>query len=624
MRTVLKGSPSWSIANDGTVSISTTWMCLRDPDADGQSPASVSMGWLNFQNEVEQFAGSAGDKYKMPMQGDSDKEVDKYTESNAFIVTSVSYQAVEARTHYEVTFEHTQNFAIMSRIGDVEMEVNENNEITKTAKFKVSVPEGDLDSLIIKSGSEAVWAGELYYITQSSYTAEVKGVYTVDITAVDMSYMRIGMPTESVDSRGVSTMKCVWRYSVERYNSSELPVVGADASPYVGKDGFVISEVSATNQGVYGYQVEITAVSHIEGTRLTARKSIRRDTQDNVMYTEWETNLQADSTTLEGLNHAVINEELLLPEGVTFPQGHIDEISYDEYVKGKYNVAVRMSDNRLQVEQDPTAQWDVEVSTAQLRLTMEQCGWGKGPSGEPYRLNFPPTTRFRYTMSPTSLIEMRTASGNTVPTVAESQLLNTIKNFSTIGLDRIVGVQGMYNGVLKWLTKPEAETIRNIKDINNVMLEGFVYAQPTMTQQGATLRNQLFTPWRAAESCPITLKGTWTTVDGRDVPLHRHWLNHAFTYHELRVSMTYDIDVKSALKQPSRNYYQDAISKIECANYVSYKAAGIQFAAQRTTDNYGDVVDLTKVTCTIHALLATNAGPVYWNRAYDSAVVKGA
>lgn len=617
MKIALKGSPSWSINQDGEVSVSTTWQCYND------ATDNVAIGWLRFQNEVEQFAGKAGDLYKAPVQDDNAKEATKYETSNAFIVQSVEYKAVDARTHYEVTFEHIQNFTTMTRIGDVTVEVNENNEKVKTIRYKVSATGASVDSIIMHSGDTADWAGELYQIQSSSYSPESAGIYNVEVTAVDMSYMRIGLPSITTDTQGNTVINTTWRYSKAKYEETTLPNAGEDATQYVGKPGYVITNVQSEPQGVLGYNVTITASSHITHKVLSSRKTV--DRHDKKYTTTWETTFQADDTELRAISDAATYSDIasLLPEGKSLHRGVVESIQYDQYAPGKYNVSVRLSDNEDNDIEDMDGGWSASVSEAYLQLSLQQAGWSKGPSGELYRINFPPTTRFRYTMTPDSLIGMQTASGNTTPTVTSSELLSAIKRRGVIGYDRIVGVQGTTTrNELKWLSNAEIANISSLSTVHSIMLEGFVYAQPSMTKNGSTVRNQLFTAWDIDSECPLNFGSeSHVTIQGRYVPLHRRLLKYRFKYHEISVTQTYHINPTNALKQNASNFYNNAIAKIRCSNYTSYKAAGISFALRQVADSEGNISNSTEVTCVIHALLSTNAHKPKWNRKYDGTVI---
>ncbi len=630
MRTILKGSPQWSIDTNGVITITTTWMCLIDEGAE-----NVLTGWLNFQNEVEKFAGKPGDAYKKPVQSsgtDASIEITEYEDSELFKVQDVQYQAVEGRTHYEVTFTNLQNFDKLTLVGGINASINENNERTKTAEYRASIStpqtidgEPVMDELMLESGTEVTWAGASYLIESTEYTAESPTQYIISITAKDMSRMMIGLPQESIDSFGNKTITVVWRLSRAEYEDSELPVQGSDASDWIGeRDGdFYINSVDVQSHGVLGYNINITASSHRTGTRISSTRTDTKDSTSGKFYTEWESQFQADeatATSLGGTSLKYLEAGDFIPEGMSFPNGTVRDVSYDEYVTGKYNVRVRMSNAPEAEDEDFEDSWDASVTQESFKLDLLQMGWAKSPSGEPYQINFPPSTRFTYVMSPNSIIEMQTATGGSSPAVSQSQLLTAIKNRSSIGFDKIVGVQAFTSNNLVWLSPAETAKLTSLNDVQSIMLEGFVHAQPTMTTKGTTLRNLLFTPWKAEESCPITVD-EWTQTDGRDHGIEKKYLTYSFQYHNAQVTMRYRVKLKKALKEDSRKYYADAIKKIKCGNYTSYKGAGISYKSITQLNDDGELEDYTEVTCTIYALLSSNAEKVMWNPKYDNSVV---
>lgn len=625
MRIVLKGSPEWSIDTTGTLSVQTTWMCYQDSKTDG----NVLMGWLEFQNEVEVFAGNTGDPYKMPKSTENEVEVTQYTQSDLFIVQDVSYSAVEGRTHYEVTFTHIQNAKQMQRIGGIEASANENNERTKTARYRVNVgtEATALDTLMdsLKSGTAIDWAGASYLIESTEYTSESGTLYSVGISAKDMSEMMISMPQISTDNFGNQTISVAWRYSLIRYaeleNSDNFPKQGDDAARFIGnREGFIIQSVNAQPVGVLGYTLEITAVNHIVGARIS---SSRRDTMNdnsNSYYTEWESKFKANSPSPIGVGAKVGDGSMgLIPSGVSFANGTVREISYDEYITGKYDITIRMSNQPQEQALEDT--WEASVSQGEMQLTEEQCGWAKSPSGELYQINYPPATKFTYIMSPNSLIEMQTVTGGSSPHVTESQLLNLLKQKGTIGYDRIVGVHAFVSDNLKWLSDAQIKQLANLKDVQSIMLEGFVHAQPTMTEEGKSVRNIIFRPWNPEETCPLTFPTHTKPQNGRYNALKKSIIKYKFQYHDIEVTMRYKVPIHQALVAPNKNYYLKAIDKVRCSNYTSYKGVGISYKSIAVQDDYEDIIDYTEVTCTIRALLESNAYKPTWNSKYDNSTV---
>lgn len=629
MNKVLKGSPQWSIDSDGVLRVQTTWMCYQSNGSD--SNASVSLGWLEFQNEVETFAGKPGDPYKMPVATTGLVDVTEYEESTLFTVQEVNWSAADGRSHYEVTFTNIQNTETLTRVGGIDASVNENNEKTRSARYRVTLAKDDngaaLTTLMeeLKSGTVVTWAGDDYLIESTDYTNDIGTNYTVSITAKDMSEMMIGLPDIQTDSFGNRTVNVVWRYSEAKFDETALPEQGSDASKYIGdREGFVIQSVDCQHHGVLGYHVSITAVSHRTDTRIS---STRRDTKDEStgkVYTEWESQFQVDEdyvSNISGKATADLDVNDYIPDGANFSEGTVREVSFDEYVRGKYTMRIRMSNQPEVEEQALEDTWDAQVAQDSFTLELFQAGWAKGPSGEPYMINYPPATRYTYVQSPKSLTEMYVATGGNTPQVTEQQIINTMVTKGTIGFDRIVGVQGFdADGNLKWLTPADVAKLQSLDSVQALLLEGYVYAQPTMTAAGTSIRNQLFREWKASESCPVWYTD-WEDSSKRNYGIAKDSLNYKFQYHDVQVTMRYKTELKQALKEDTSKYYKDAVAKIKCVNYTSYKGAGISYKSLVTVNDDGEHEDYTEVTCSIHALLSTNKDTPVWNANYDQSYV---
>lgn len=144
----LKGSPAINIDQEGFMSITTTWM-LIDDESD-----NVFAKWLAFQNEVEEWAGNIGDPYKRPIQQNDGREAFEFEEDDAFICQSIDIVCVDGRTHYEVTFTNAQNLSVMRQVGNVSVEVTNNNEITKSISYQIDIKSDsplEIDKYLIES-----------------------------------------------------------------------------------------------------------------------------------------------------------------------------------------------------------------------------------------------------------------------------------------------------------------------------------------------------------------------------------------------------------------------------------------------------------------------------------------
>lgn len=608
MRLALKGSPVWSIDENGFVSISTKWMCYRDEDT------NVLMGWLDFQSEVEKFVGKSGDAYKMPKSTGDGREITAYEESTAFIVQSAEYTAVDGRTSYEVSFTCGQNLEVMTLFSDIGVQINENNERIKSAVYKVSTVTNPIDHFLLTSGTVAEWAGGEYLIESSDYAADSKYQYTINITAKDMSKMMIGLPNIVTDSHGEQTISTVWRFSKDAYSEAVLPKQGEDASAWIGnRNGFVIQSVNSAPQGVLGYYVTITAVSHTTARRISSTRTVHED------YTEWESRFKANSpkAIISGARVGGTAPSALLPDGSGGYDGTVREISYNEYITGKYEVIIKMSNKDDKDKEPLESTWDVRISEGSMELPLEQTGWAKSESGTLYRINFPPATKFTYVLSPNSIIEMMTSNGAMTPQYAESELLNAIKYKGSIGFDIVAGVQAFdSNETLSWLSDVKRNALQDLNLVQSVMLEGYVHAQPNMTVGGRSIRNLLFTPWNPDASCP--LRFNWEYKNNRCIGVPKSQLRYKYRYHDITVTKRYRLNIKQALLRDNTVYYNNAIKLVSNINYTAYKGAGITYNAIAVRNDDGQLVDYTEVACTIKALLASNKGQPKWNGKYDN------
>jgi hypothetical protein len=252
-----------------------------------------------------------------------------------------------------------------------------------------------------------------------------------------------------------------------------------------------------------------------------------------------------------------------------------------------------------------------------MELPLEQTGWAKSEGGTLYRINFPPATKFTYVMSPNSIVEMMTANGAMAPHWAEIELLKIIKNKGSIGFDIVAGVQAFDSDeTLSWLSEAKLNELEDLKSVQSVMLEGYVHAQPTMTVEGKSIRNLLFTPWNPDEACP--LKFNWEYKDNRCKGVPKAQLKYKYRYHEIIVTKRYKLNVKQALLKDSTVYYNNAIKLVSNINYTAYKGAGITYNAIAVRNDDGQLVDYTEIACTIKALLASNKGKPKWNGKYDN------
>lgn len=615
MITVLKGSPQYSIDNNGVMTITTTWMVMPDTSSNGIS----AVNWLAFETEVETWAGNVGDRYKKPVIPENGKEATEYSETEAFIVSDISYSCVDGRTHYEVTFTNEQNISAMQMVGNVSAEINESNEKTKTVNYVINVASDDplaIDASFILSGTTVDWAGTDYQVSSSSYNAVSKTRYELSITAQDMSVMMIGNPSRSTDAFGQHTMSATWRYSTSAYDDWVQPQEGEDASVYLGLEsgsGYLITEVSAEPNGVLGYTVSVNA-KHVSKRLIKATKREMRKSSGTGYYTEHNIQYQSDVDSVNEFTGLVGTQA---SEFVDDAVGAVTDVSIDETGRNDFDIQITTTDEPQSSgdtasSQDLKDQVDVSMSQSEFVLDAKQAGWFQGLSGEFYVINDPPTTKFSYTVSPDSLKDMRTSGGGTL---TDSTIIAAIKGKSLIGYDRVAGVQAYVGDNLKWLSNTERASLSSLSNVHTIRMEGFVYAQPTMTSEGENLRNMLFEEWVRKKHCPL-----WRNdgqYKGRDKALNKMFLTYKFQVMEITVGMNYKGKATNILKKDFDYYYSRAVKYIKSNAFTSYKGTGISI--NEIIDEDGDV--WTQVTCTISALLRSNVGGYVWNEDYDNSYV---
>lgn len=624
---VLKGSPQYAIDANGVMSITTTWMVIPKNDANHRTP----LDWLSFSNDVETWAGKVGDPYKRPKVSKG-REAEAYEEDTKFIVTDIEYHCVEGRTHYEVTFSHTQNFSEMRMIGNVSAEINENNEKTKSITYQLMVASAEtaaIDEQFVNSGDTVDWAGTEYLVTSSSYNAISPTMYEINITAKDMSVMLIGNPQKSVDAFGQQTMSATKRYSNTAYADASLPEAGEPVSAWLdlgGWDGYIVTDVSHEPDGVLGYLVTVTA-KHVSKRLVKVSKQQTRKTTGAGFYTTNNIQYQSDSEHVLDFDNIIGDRAEEYAEDAI---GVVSDVSIDSSGKNDYDIQITTTDEPAQGAEasanDLRDEVSVSMSQSGFVLTPQQAGWFTGLSGEYYMINFPPKTTYNYSMDVTTLQE---ASGKT-----PADILQLVQSGTDIGYDSITGVQAFdKDHNLIWLSPDKRRELQSLSSVSKVMLCGYVYAQPEMKSQGESLRSLLFRPWTMKKYCPVIVPKMGKT-SGRDNGFDLSALSYKIAVMEISVGMNYKGKAAKIMKKDVAYYYEKAIDYIANANFTSYKGTGINVS--ETRDEEGDV--WTNVVCNISAIHASNRlyydyadrtktesqlvySTIRWNDEYDSSFV---
>lgn len=615
----LKGNPQYSIDSNGIMSISTTWILTPDNNADGTS----ALHWLAFENEVEKWAGQVGGKYKKPKITGSNRDITEFEETIDFLVTDISYQCADGRTHYEVTFTNEQNLTVMRMVGNVSAEINENNEKTKSVSYQINVQSDDplaIDANFITSGTTVDWAGAEYLVSSSSYNAVSKTRYELSITAQDMSVMMIGNPSKSTDAFGQYTMSATWRFSNTAFADWVQPPEGSDASYYLGLEegsGYIITDVSAEPNGVLGYTVNINA-KHVSKRLVKVSTQESRKSSGAGFYTSHNIQYQSDVDSVKDFTGLVGEQTSTLIDGGV---GRITEVSIEESGRNDYDIQITANNepqSSSSGNDSANLKDQVEVSMSQSELVLEprQAGWFQGLSGQYYTINNPPSTRFYYTLSPDSLKDMAGSKGEIL---TDEIILSAIKSKATLGYDRIAGVQCYVDTELKWLSDDEIKALKttDLKNVQSIRMEGFVYAQPETTEEKGSYRSLIFEPYVRSKHSPIYFSAT-PGVGGRDRAFHKSYLTYKIKFMDISVGMNYKGNAVKILKKPFSYYYSKAIAYIRCSSFTSYKGAGINLS--EVTDEDGNI--WTSVTCNIQALLSSNPSGLTWSSGYDNSYIE--
>ena len=620
IKCVLKGSPSYSIDTNGLMTINTTW--ILTPVVSSTTTDNI-LGWLAFEDQVRRWAGEVGDKYKQPKNSTSSRDITQYETSNAFRVSDISYAAAEGRTHYEVRYTNVQNVDDMVLTGNISANIDNNGEKTKTLVYVKDTGVNnagfaDVDALFIYTGATVNWAGADYLVTDTSYSAVDAHRYSITITVKDMSYMRIGNVVYATDGFGRKTATVTWRMSNRYYEEWTAPRIGSDASASLDLDansGYIVTGVSANPIGSIGYNVEITA-KYVGLRHITTSSELSAKTTSHVVTYE------SDERSLHTFNEIVGTDIAKLDNLITrgnrpyIVDGVIRNVSVSESSEGDYNVVVTADKGEL-------VQTSISSARGSFTLTAHMCGWATGESGEPYAINFPPSTTFTLKLS---VQELRDKG------FTDAVLLEAIKGNGKIGFSYITGVQATgENGRLTNLTKEAMKSLTSLSSVASIYVSSYVYPQPSMpeyyvdngdeTQRPSTappmVTNTYFTQWSRENDLPMYFKADTDTgpklsfnnsTEKYDVPLSRRYIGKKIPVIDITVTLPYYITPTQALTQTPSVYYEKAIKKVDNDRITSYKGMSVSMTTAK--DSTGR--DVVNVTCTLSALTGW-----YWNPMYE-------
>ena len=593
MLTYLKGSPQYKIDSNGIMTIITTWMVL--PEVSKYD--NVILQWLQFQQDVEEWAGNIGDNYKKPKQASDSREATSFIESDTFTVSDIAFQAASGRTHYEVTFTNVQNVSKMTMLGNVNLQVNKNNEKVKTVSYIIDDKNAvDREESIVKIGDTVQWADDSYMVSNVDYTAETPVRYKISITATDMSYMMIGVPSFSTDGYGQTTANVTWRMSVDAYLTWVKPEPGDDARKYfgnyLGNNDYIVTSVNVSPIGIIGYTVNISA-------KLSGLNYISGNYDVSATANTGTTIYQSDKTNLARFDNIIGTDATLYGH----LGGMVTGVKVAEVSRGDYTVTLTTGIDNL------TSKQDISVEHDTLNLDAKMCGWMKGESGEYHPINNPPTTTFKLRMTPAELIDRG---------FKDADILKAIQSWGKIGIAQIVSVRYTVNGNITVAENAEqGAQLQNLNSVSNIQVSVYVYAQPVGTDN---LTNKLFTPWKRKKDLPIYYSKdiesgrtyTYELSDGStltlDKELDKTYISKPFNVYTVNVTIAYNTTMAIALGADYSMYYENAIKKVSNKKFTSYKSKSISI--KKGKDSTGK--DIVLVTCTLQALTGW-----YWNAGYE-------
>ena len=613
-KTYLKGTVQTTISANGNITKQATWLLIADPAPSGYN------AWIAFEAEVAAWAGNVGDFYKKPVQDATSAECTTYVEDTAFKVSSVNWRAVEGRTHYEVAFEYVQNDAVLRPLGNVNVDVNNNNERTKSITYALDVtslePAPDpaaIDPHLFDSGEVIDWGDGLYMIESSNYSAQTPSSYLITVNAKDMSKMMVGNVTKAQDAFGQRTMSVTWKLSLEAYYDEVIPQAGESIGTWFGTDEveaeWVIASVTETPDGVLGYTIALEAKHIAKRVMRIEQKSVwsMEDSKASKSATITYRTPPAEDNFASELDRVGTSAA-----GEGFEGQTITDIAVNQTGKEDYEIVLSTGSddagNRLIVTSFAPATLEREVAInmnyAKYYLTAKDCGWFPTGGGVGYaEWNRPPTITFERTVTPKQLKDSSSTYWTEAKIVAcaKDMLLDTEPIIRILMRDGTeITAKNQFAGASDLIAAFKVST--------------YVYAQP-FNATNPTVAGLYFRAWDPVKHAPIwpesvnppNLTG-WPKYPGTDLywAINFRWINRGIPYMDISVTKNYRGEPKDVIKNHDWNdYYVDAIDEISNVKFKSYKFKGLNVSGLR--DNLGN--QWTAVTVNLWASLLGKFNP---------------
>jgi hypothetical protein len=245
MRIIHTNNVDFDIDNNGEISRRSTWHVMPDENY------FVSGSWTDFRPLVEQWAGSVGDSWRLPTP-----DSQNYTEDSQFIVGKISFRSI-ARHIYEVEYSGYKKHLSAEMVGGVTESVNNSDERTKTAVWKVHAD--SLDNWIPAIGDVLNWAGSDFICEDIQLQKHADNEWEVKISAKDTSVMMIGQPDFSRSDDYESIRKAKWRVGIHAFEDFiTAHDINSDASGWAG-EAYYVSDIEVSTYGKIAYYVTLEA-----------------------------------------------------------------------------------------------------------------------------------------------------------------------------------------------------------------------------------------------------------------------------------------------------------------------------------------------------------------------------
>ena len=555
------------------------------------------------------------------MQDKGGRECSSYTESTLFRVTSINIDCPDRFT-YEVTFNAEQNLSTVTKIGNIDVQIDNVNQKTMTLHYQVDLSTGAYSELAtlfdVPGTSRTIFTGHVCLIESVNMTAINKTRYSIDVTLKDMAVMMIGKPKYSKNEFNQKTASISWRYSAESFAALTIPESGSDASTWLGlsaNSGYLISGVSCEPDGLLGYTVQIDAKYVADVVVKTDRKfSLNTDYAfESAAATEKSVTIVKQATAEDIADYADIIGDEATSYG--YPGMTVSDVNISESGRGDYEVTIELTDDNytpnprkmFQNNQNYLAnQVEISINYSEIVLEASHCGYEMGLSDMRYiEINNPPKTRFSYDIDPDTLSEINAAW-------TDSAIAAAIR-VRKIGFSTIEKVYGKDD--IKWTDSEMANvTAAKVAEIRKIRMSDYVYAQPkiNLKSAGTSVRNIYFKAWNPYDSAIIFRLASHRSAypvdaNGNAVSFKKSWIGKSIPVVECTVGKYYKGKVSTVLSNKEHKFFADATDALTLKEITSYKT--INLSAEEVTDNKGKI--WTKVTQTLAGLKG-----YYWNQNY--------